>query len=360
MIRESSMPIYDREQRSHYMSETVMPPSTLFEERINGYSVLEEDIVLVINEKEIAKTEILVPGLQFSHFVYQEKFDDIIRTSSDQSYFSMIYSLGPSLEVEIDNNTSFGIGQFQYGMLFMGAHDSHFRINAKKGDEIIVFNFSLSHFEKFIPHHHVFHAQYNAAKVLGKTECLNKDNVQMSHHLRQLLNEIIESEHVANYKFLHLKSKVIELLLQQFIALETEPQAKIPLSTSNMEKMYEARDIIMSNLSRPCSLMDLAKQVGTNECYLKKQFKQVFGNTVYGFLHEKRMEKSRELLQEEQTKISEVAKSIGYKHGSHFAAAFKKYFGFLPNELRIFFPTLLSLLVDFQEVLLVEEIGLVV
>jgi len=39
-------------------------------------------------------------------------------------------------------------------------------------------------------------------------------------------------------------------------------------------------------------------------------------------------------------KIAEVAKMMGYKRASHFTQAFKKYFGYLPNSIRMFFLTL--------------------
>lgn len=364
MIKESCLTKHDIGEDYAPPMSSVSPPDVLFAERVNGYSVIEDDSILVINNKSIAKTEILVPGVQFAHFVYQQDFSETFNIDSDKPYFSMVYSLGPTITVSGKNEIpiSKSIEAHQYGMFYIENHISYTSIEAKKGDEVIVINFSVPHFEKFIPNNHLFYARFEDAKSTGITACLNDENMQINRSMRQLLDAIIECEHIANYRFLHMKSKVIELLLQQFISLEKKQVTESihDLSSSNREKMYEARDIIMSNLSRPCSLMDLAKQVGTNECYLKKQFKQVFGNTVYGYLHEKRMEKSKELLQEEQSKVSEVAKSIGYKHGSHFAAAFKKYFGFLPNELRLFFPTLLSFCVDIQELLFVEEIGILV
>jgi len=55
----------------------------------------------------------------------------------------------------------------------------------------------------------------------------------------------------------------------------------------------------------------------------------------FGYLHEFRMEKSKEELGVDGTKISDVAQRMGYKHATHFTAAFKKYYGYLPNKMRL-------------------------
>jgi len=47
------------------------------------------------------------------------------------------------------------------------------------------------------------------------------------------------------------------------------------------------------------------------------------------------MEKARQLLTAGDMKIAEVAHTLGYKHATHFTAAFKKHVGFLPNKVRL-------------------------
>ena len=47
------------------------------------------------------------------------------------------------------------------------------------------------------------------------------------------------------------------------------------------------------------------------------------------------MEKAKEQLCQEGSKIAEVAQRMGYKHATHFTAAFKKYYGYVPNKIRI-------------------------
>jgi AraC-like DNA-binding protein len=53
------------------------------------------------------------------------------------------------------------------------------------------------------------------------------------------------------------------------------------------------------------------------------------------------MNRSKELLINEDMKIAEVAKLSGYKHASHFTTAFKKYFGYLPHQIKLLLVTLM-------------------
>lgn len=176
---------------------------------------------------------------------------------------------------------------------------------------------------------------------------LNDKAIEIIPRMKVLLNDIFQNEQDRYYKYLFLRSRLIELMMLQFQEYETISR-KLPeicTSETNLEKMYEVREIIDSNLKQSCTLLDLAQQVGTNECYLKKHFKQVFGTTVFGYVHTQRMQRSKELLLNEDMKVAEVAKLSGYKHASHFTTAFKKYFGYLPHQIKLL---VLSLFNEFE------------
>ena len=87
--------------------------------------------------------------------------------------------------------------------------------------------------------------------------------------------------------------------------------------------------------------------VGTNEYDLKRDFKVVFGNTVYGYLKQYRMEQAKSMLIENDATVAEISLKVGYKHATHFTSAFKKHYGYLPNKLRTSKLLLLMLMQDF-------------
>jgi AraC family transcriptional regulator, transcriptional activator of the genes for pyochelin and ferripyochelin receptors len=57
-----------------------------------------------------------------------------------------------------------------------------------------------------------------------------------------------------------------------------------------------------------------------NERKLKQGFRQIFGTTVFGYLHDHRMEQAKQMLAEQKLSVAEVAHAVGYSHLSHFAS----------------------------------------
>ena len=113
---------------------------------------------------------------------------------------------------------------------------------------------------------------------------------------------------------------------------ETDAVCPFVIDAEEMEKIKEARRIIIERMIDPPSLKLLSKMVGTNEFKLKVGFKSVFSNTVYGYLAEYRMEQARKLLTVNNSRIKEVAAQVGYSNPSHFIAAYKKRYGITPKQ----------------------------
>ena len=65
---------------------------------------------------------------------------------------------------------------------------------------------------------------------------------------------------------------------------------------------------------------------------LKEGFKQLYGDTVYAYLLDHKMEEARRMLEERQYNVNEVGMKLGYSTASHFIAAFKKKFGTTPKK----------------------------
>ena len=85
-------------------------------------------------------------------------------------------------------------------------------------------------------------------------------------------------------------------------------------------------------MDTPPSLKELAKASALNEYQLKMGFKEIYGNTVYGFLLDHKLDHSRILLDSGKLQVNEVAYQMGYTNPSHFIAAFKKKFGITPKK----------------------------
>lgn len=98
--------------------------------------------------------------------------------------------------------------------------------------------------------------------------------------------------------------------------------------------MNDARTIIHNNYNHMPTLHRLALLVGTNECTLKKAFKQFFGTTVFGYLFDLRMKMAVEMLLSTDMPISNIGYQLGYEHQSHFCTAFKRKYHVSPSLFR--------------------------
>jgi AraC-like DNA-binding protein len=65
---------------------------------------------------------------------------------------------------------------------------------------------------------------------------------------------------------------------------------------------------------------------------LKEGFKQIYGDTVYGYLLDYKMNEARRMLSSRNFNVNEVGLKIGYSTSSHFIAAFKKKYGTTPKK----------------------------
>jgi AraC-like DNA-binding protein len=113
---------------------------------------------------------------------------------------------------------------------------------------------------------------------------------------------------------------------------EVQDQCPFVMDASEMERIKEARNIIIDKMISPPSLKELARMVGTNEFKLKVGFRSIFGTTVYGYLSDHRMELARKLLIVDKARIKEVAVEVGYSNPSHFIAAYKRKYGVTPKQ----------------------------
>lgn len=116
----------------------------------------------------------------------------------------------------------------------------------------------------------------------------------------------------------------------------TEPVKNSPrLSFEDIRKIRQGHQKILNNLEEELpSLKEFAHQLGTNEFKLKFGFKQLFGTTVYRFLLQERLRKSKMLIQHTDSPIKTIAYKTGFKSIPHFSRVFKKTYGYAPSELR--------------------------
>jgi AraC-like DNA-binding protein len=160
------------------------------------------------------------------------------------------------------------------------------------------------------------------------------DDKEIKPTVSIVLQQIINSNINSSIRELYVKGKVYELLSLHFQKDETAEGEYCPflVDDQNVLKIRKAKEIIISRMAEPPSLQELANEIGLNIKKLKEGFKQIYGDSVFSFLFDYKMEHARKLLETNQFNVNEVGIQIGYSTASHFIAAFKKKFGTTPKK----------------------------
>lgn len=171
---------------------------------------------------------------------------------------------------------------------------------------------------------------------------LNEDNKDKKYYkdgnitpsLAIVLNQLINYNLNQSIKDLYFKGKAYELLSLYFNRSEDANIEQCPflVDETNVIKIRKAKDIIIARMSEPPSLHELADEIGLNLKKLKEGFKQIYGDSVFSFLFDYKMEVARKLLESGENNVNEVGLKVGYSTASHFIAAFKKKYGTTPKK----------------------------
>jgi len=99
-----------------------------------------------------------------------------------------------------------------------------------------------------------------------------------------------------------------------------------------MQLLY---DYILSNLENPLpSLKELSKIFGTNEHKLKEAFKYFFNTSIYQFYNDERLKRVHLLIEQTNMPLKSIAYMNGFNTYPNFSKAFKKKYGYSPNDLK--------------------------
>lgn len=149
-----------------------------------------------------------------------------------------------------------------------------------------------------------------------------------------VLSQMISYNLHPTIKKLYIKGKVYELISLYFNKNKDADVEQCPflVDEDNVKRIRRAKEIVIANMTEPPSLTDLAKEVGLSLKRLKEGFKQIYGDSVYSFLFDYKMEYARRLLDSGQYNVNEIGLRIGYSTSSHFIAAFRKKYGTTPKK----------------------------
>lgn len=135
---------------------------------------------------------------------------------------------------------------------------------------------------------------------------------------------------------LYMVGKGLELGGLAAEALTGDPSVdRIPrLSTSDVERLHEAKRLLLSSLGQSSDTASLSRQVGLNARKLTKGFETLFGMTPSNFLQSARLDAAHHMIATGEWSIAQAAWRVGYTPAA-FSTAFRRRFGVPPSFLRI-------------------------
>jgi len=193
--------------------------------------------------------------------------------------------------------------------------------------------------------HPDFLAQWPAKDVWGapafRRDLSTEHQVALCTATEALLEELFAPAPSApGFGWMLRRSEVATALLRRAVDAVAVPFEACPVPAcrflaheSEREKIFAARALLEATTDRMVTIKELARKVAINECYLKKGFKALTGQTVYDFQHARRIQRAQHLLADEGRSVTEVSEELGFSSISHFSTAFKKATGIKPCEL---------------------------
>ncbi len=109
---------------------------------------------------------------------------------------------------------------------------------------------------------------------------------------------------------------------------------KVPSGNDTQLKMLidQAKEYISNNYQKNISRNDVADYMFLSASYFSRCFKQQTGMKFIDYLTNLRIQRSCELLLDNNNKISDVCEAVGYNSPSYFTRVFKNEVGLTPHE----------------------------
>lgn len=191
---------------------------------------------------------------------------------------------------------------------------------------------------------------------------------------RQLLNEMLgHIYYMSNYDLSMIKARVVELVvilsrasidagadsrevflynaayIQQIESFKTMEDLDLwlagmlhsfvrysfdfmPLKHSDV--VYRAMEYVRGHYAEKVTLEDVARHVYLSRSYLSSLFKEETGQSLFSYLNQVRVEKSKQLLVDKRLNLAEIAARCGFEDQSYFTKVFKKITGISPKAYR--------------------------
>lgn len=279
--------------------------------------------------------------LGIADYTIPEDFSISFNNPEDLMRFGVVYK--GITEFKIENNP---VSSFTPSSFFVIEKDLKGQQNWKKGQhfhgteitihkkyftEIIKPNFPNNiDFDYFIKNYTYTYLPLEIIEIIRQLQSLTHENALNNIYLESkileciaiLINEITKSSENAftnqiNYGNITIGSNRV-----------------IKLTSSDINAIQKAHDIIEKNYSNPPNIKALSKMVFLNEQKLKAGFSKHYHMSIGEYTNHIRMDVAANLLSTTDLSIEDISLKVGYNYSANFSKMFKKTYGKTPLKFR--------------------------
>lgn len=147
-----------------------------------------------------------------------------------------------------------------------------------------------------------------------------------------LLTEFQQGDRASKLYIESLANVLAVHLIRQYAT--TQP--KIPIYEGGLpqRQLLQVLDYIQEHLDQDITLSDLAALLNLSPFHFSHQFKRSIGITPYQYLLQQRIERAKQLLNQSDRSITDIAFLCGFSSHSHLSKQFRQLTGMTPKAYR--------------------------
>lgn len=184
----------------------------------------------------------------------------------------------------------------------------------------------LNHLTRLMDEHHQLPTDLNEAHQPGYFIADNNEEMELCViRLLEALQSPLEAQALG-------QALQQELLFRILSQPNAAPLYALSQSHTRLSRIDKALSFIHKNYGSSIEVEQLAALVNMSPSSFHRYFKQVTACSPIQYLKKIRLNKARELLQQQGFKVKDAALNVGYESAAQFSREFKRYFKQNPGE----------------------------
>ena len=172
---------------------------------------------------------------------------------------------------------------------------------------------------------------------VGGTQLLKVLPDLTTYNRSNLLNETLEKLlHDAIFRKLPEKElRPTYLFVLHLVFEEIRASVSLPLKKAVHTDAGDTNQVLIyleNKLFEDLDANEIADKMGVSRASLYRNFKNVTGKSIMGYVRHRRMEEARQLMKTGTLKLGDIAQLVGYEDLYTFSTAYKNIFGVAPSK----------------------------